>query len=147
MSEAVARAVRICEQQNLKLTATRRRILELVWQNHQPAKAYDLLDQLRAENERAAPPTVYRALEFLKQAGLVHHLESIDAFIGCEPDNCCGRPQFLICRSCHCVAEMHSERLHADATREARTLGFHAENEIIELHGLCNACANSEAGD
>lgn len=140
VTHALARADRVCAQHGLRLTAMRRRVLELIWQNHTPSKAYDLLDRVRQEHRGAAPPTVYRALEFLRDAGLVHHLESIDAFVGCDADECRGQPQFLICRSCQRVAEIHSQRLTNDAAIEAHGAGFHAENEIIELHGICHAC-------
>ena len=65
IADALSRADALCRQQGLRLTAIRRRVLELIWANHQPTKAYDLLAQINAERGNAAPPTVYRALDFL----------------------------------------------------------------------------------
>ena len=83
IDEALATAEKSCEQAGNRLTPIRRRVLELVWAGHGPVKAYDILDILRSERSSAAPPTVYRALEFLLAQGLVHKIESLNAYLGC----------------------------------------------------------------
>ena len=75
VSQAVETAEKICRLKGLRFTAQRRRVLELVWKSHRPIGAYDILDQLKADGHSAAPPTVYRALEFLIEADLVHRLD------------------------------------------------------------------------
>src|SRR5699024_7737219 len=84
VSDALARADRICRPQGRRLTPMRRRVLELVWNSHKPVKAYDLLEAIRSNRNNAAPITVYRALDFLQEAGLVHRIESLNAFVGCD---------------------------------------------------------------
>jgi Fur family zinc uptake transcriptional regulator len=75
----------LCAQKGLRLTALRRRVLELVWQSHKPLGAYDILAVLSEQDgRRAAPPTVYRALDFLLENGLVHRISSLNAFVGCD---------------------------------------------------------------
>ena len=64
IDEALATATRICNENGAKLTWIRRRVLELIWSSHEPVLAYDLLSSIRLEKPNAAPPTVYRALEF-----------------------------------------------------------------------------------
>ena len=71
VEHAVASAVALCGRQGLNLTPVRRRVLEIVWRSHGPIGAYQILAELSKEREKAAPPTVYRALEFLVDAGLV----------------------------------------------------------------------------
>jgi hypothetical protein len=80
-----------------RLTPLRRRVLELIWNSHLPVKAYELLSQLAQERAQAAPPTVYRALEFLQDAGLVHRIASLNAFVGCGEPLAGHVSQFLIC--------------------------------------------------
>src|SRR3954463_11395636 len=100
-------ATQICEAKGARLTDLRREVLGLILDADAPTGAYDLLDRLRATRDGAAPPTVYRALDFLLEHGLIHKLERLSAFVGCiaheEGDHAA---QFLICRSCGKVAEI-----------------------------------------
>ena len=83
VANALAAAEQVCATRGLKLTPLRRRVLELVWAGHGPVGAYDLLQALAEGDARAVqPPTVYRALEFLREAGLVHRIDTLNAFIG-----------------------------------------------------------------
>ncbi|MEQ8192898.1 MAG: transcriptional repressor, partial [Rhodospirillales bacterium] len=107
IDEALEAAEQVCLDAGVRLTPLRRRVLEMVWQSHEPVGAYDLLDRLREERRRAAPPTVYRALEFQLEQGLIHRIESLNAYVGCgSPQNRHGG-QFLICRDCGSVAELN----------------------------------------
>ena len=84
VAEALAEAEALCAKQGTRLTTLRKRVLELVWASHKPLGAYDILGVLSEEDgRRAAPPTVYRALDFLLENGLVHRIASLNAFIGC----------------------------------------------------------------
>jgi Fur family transcriptional regulator, zinc uptake regulator len=140
---ALAEAESACRHRGLRFTALRRRVLALVWTRHAPIKAYDLLERLRREGRRAAPPTVYRALEFLLGAGLVHRIESLNAYVGCgEP----GRPhigQFLICRRCSAVAEVDAPAIAQALAADAKRLGFNADRPTIEIKGVCADCRTS----
>jgi Fur family transcriptional regulator, zinc uptake regulator len=139
--DALAVAEKTCASRGLRLTKLRRRVLELVWEHHGPVKAYAILDQLRQEHRGAAPPTVYRALDFLLQAGLIHRLETLNAYVGCgDPD----RPhigQFLLCRRCSTVAELDVPEITAILTKEAKNLGFQVDRQTVEIKGLCPQCS------
>lgn len=134
-------AERICDENGTRLTELRRRVLELVWTGHKPVTAYELLDLLKQERGSAAPPTVYRALDFLREQGLIHRIEALNAFIGClnpEEDH---RGGFLICSRCHSVEEIRDSRPLRDAIRnEARERNFKVTASMIEVLGLCAAC-------
>ena len=81
VSDALRAADALCARSGARLTALRRRVLELVWQSHRPLGAYDILGVLSSEDgRRAAPPTVYRALDFLLEHGLIHRLASLNAY-------------------------------------------------------------------
>ena len=82
IAQAVGQAEQVCHQQKQRFTALRRRVFELVWQHHRPIGAYEVLDLLQRDG-RAAPPTVYRALDFLLEIGLVHRIASLNAYVGC----------------------------------------------------------------
>ncbi len=141
INRAVKNAQNLCEQNGLRFTAIRKRVLELVWSNHKPVAAYDLLKQLRREKENAEPPTVYRALDFLLDNNLVHRIESLNAFVGCdhpEPDH---TSHFMICSGCDQVAELSDSALINDAIhRQASKSGFKVSGQTVEITGLCSTC-------
>ena len=100
VADALAQAEEVCRRRGLRLTETRRRVLEIVWNSHKPVGAYDILEELGRDGKRPAPPTVYRALDFLIEAWLVHRLDSLSAFIGCSDPSHAHTGQFLICSEC-----------------------------------------------
>ncbi|MCP5151811.1 MAG: transcriptional repressor [Ectothiorhodospiraceae bacterium] len=140
VQDALARAEQLCQARGARLTAIRRRILELVWQSHQPVLAYDLLDRLRLERARAAPPTVYRALEFLREHGLVHRIESLNAYVGCADPRREHAGQFLICDACGAVAELDDPEIGGLIEARARGAGFEPASQMVEVHGRCPRC-------
>lgn len=143
---AIARVEQACSRRGLRLTPIRRRVLELLWQNHEPVKAYDLLDTLQGEKKGAVPPTVYRALEFLQKEGFVHKLESLNAYIGCGAPGHPNTSQFLICHRCGVVAELDDRGIGEVISRRAGQLGFEPEQLTVEIKGICNGCSDTESG-
>ena len=130
----------------MKLTPLRRRVLELIWQSHAPVGAYFLLERLAAERGRVAPPTIYRALDFLTEQGLVHRLDTLNAFIGCDRPAEGHRAYFLICRRCGTAAEFQDQELQRAIGHRARAARFAVESETVEISGLCADCGASLAG-
>ena len=137
---ALGDAERLCARRGARLTKLRRRVLECVWRSHAPVGAYDILDALHSESRRAAPPTVYRALAFLKEQGLVHRLESRNAYIGCAMPGAPHSGQFLICRDCGCVGEVADAAIARTVASRTEDLGFSLHGQTIELTGLCPQC-------
>ncbi|ARU86544.1 Fur family transcriptional regulator [Pseudomonas sp. M30-35] len=141
VSHALAEAEHICLRQGTRLTALRKRVLELVWQSHKPLGAYDILGVLSDEDgRRAAPPTVYRALDFLLENGLVHRIASLNAFVGCNQPEHAHQGQFLICRDCHVAVEVEHEKISQAILHSAKSIGFTVESQTVEVVGLCAAC-------
>jgi len=140
VSNAMATAEELCRQRGLRFTTLRRRVLTLVWDSHKPVGAYEILDRLGAEGRRAAPPTVYRALDFLIEAGLVHRLDSLNAFIGCPDPARSHSGQFLICRQCRTVVELDDRDIDTLVEDKAKQLGFSAVHQMLEIQGLCSDC-------
>jgi Fur family zinc uptake transcriptional regulator len=136
------RADVICEGRSVRLTDLRRQVLGLILDRDSPTGAYDLLDQLRATRHGAAPPTVYRALEFLLEQGLIHKLERLSAFVGCiaEEDHD-HAAQFFICRTCGRVTELEDHELAHALEHAAKRLGFTLGKATIEAEGQCATCS------
>jgi Fur family zinc uptake transcriptional regulator len=137
---ALAHAERNCAERGTRLTDLRRRVLELVWSSHEPVKAYEILDRLRGGPGCEAPPTVYRALEFLCREGLVHRIESLNAFVGCGAPGHVNAVQFLICRRCGAAAEIADTGVTRRLGRRASELDFSVDVQTVEVHGLCSRC-------
>jgi Fur family zinc uptake transcriptional regulator len=140
VASAMLAAEQLCRDRGLRFTTLRRRVLALVWESHKPVGAYEILASLSEEGRKSAPPTVYRALGFLIEAGLVHRLNMLNAFIGCpEP----GRPhssQFLICRDCGTVAELDDAGIESLVNQKAGSLGFTTIAQVLEIEGTCHEC-------
>ena len=142
IEEALREAREVCEAHRVRFTALRERVLEIVWQSHRPLGAYTILDTLAGEGRSPAPPTVYRALDFLLEQGLVHRLASLNAFIGCARPGHPGTGQFLICRDCGAAAELNDAGIEREIGRSASARGFAAHHHTIEVSGLCRNCAS-----
>src|SRR5690606_18719385 len=141
VSNALAGAEALCARQGTRLTTLRKRVLELVWASHKPLGAYDILAVLSEEDgRRAAPPTVYRALDFLQANGLVHRIASLNAFIGCAHPGTLHQGQFLICRSCKTAVELEQASISQAIVAGAAQVGFAVENQTVEVVGLCSGC-------
>ena len=132
-----------CDARGLKLTAMRRRVLELIAVADKPVKAYDLLDQLRPEVARAAPTQVYRALDFLVENGFVHKLESINAFTSCHHPAERHTVPFFICSRCGGATEFCDSKVAEMLVAHAAKLGFTAQAQTLEVHGVCARCTGS----
>jgi Fur family zinc uptake transcriptional regulator len=139
------RADRICEGRGARLTDLRRQVLGLILDQPGPTGAYEVLDRLRATRNGAAPPTVYRALDFLQEQGLVHKLERLSAFVGCVAHDGDHAAQFLICRTCGRVTEIEDHELAHALDDAAHRLGFTVGKATIEAEGQCAACASTTA--
>lgn len=130
-----------CGERGLRLTPLRAQVLGLIAAAGKPVKAYDLLDSMKAENGSSAPPTVYRALDFLLEQGFIHRLASVNAFIGCHHPHERHSVPFLICDNCQAAIELEDERIPHLLETQARALGFAPRAQTLEVHGLCASCS------
>jgi Fur family zinc uptake transcriptional regulator len=137
---ALDRAGELCARRGARLTRLRRRVLELVWQGHAAVKAYDLLAELDRKRGAAKPPTVYRALDFLIAHGLVHRLESLNAYVGCPQPEAPHDGQFLICEACGQVSEFEARAILRAIETQAADLGFAVGQPMVEVRGVCRGC-------
>lgn len=144
VSLALQAAEAICRERGQRLTALRRLVLELVWANHQPVGAYGLLEMMRQQSGQVAPATVYRALDFLQELGLVHRLASLNAFIGCAFPGAPHTGQFLICTGCQELAELDDRQITEALLASASASGFAISHTTVEVLGLCPHCRENQ---
>jgi Fur family zinc uptake transcriptional regulator len=121
-------------------------VLEALWAHEreagrQPVGAYALLTRLSAAHGTLAPPTVYRALDFLVAHGLAHKLATRNAYIACV---CLGdhaaSAAFLICQGCGQAAEMTDPAVPAAIDAAAAAADFAVDQRQVEVLGRCSAC-------
>ena len=121
---ALAPAGALCARSGARLTALRRRVLELVWRSHQPRGA----------------AAVYRALDFLLENGLIHRIASLNAFIGCNHPGQSHQGHFFLCRQCSTAIEVQQPAIGAAIAAAAGEVGFAVESQMVEVVGLCSRC-------
>jgi len=140
-TDAMAVAEAICQERGQRLTAIRRKVLAVLLSSHKPLGAYEIIDQLAPKGPRPAPITAYRALEFLRENGLVHRIESRNAFIACVHTHAAGElVVFLICENCGAVGEASSDAVTSTLASAARSAGFMPKSPVIEISGICTHC-------
>jgi len=140
MQHALQSAEQLCKQKGLRFTSSRKRILELICTSHKAIGAYELLDVFKQEEPKAKPVTIYRALDFLMEVGLVHKIESLNAFIGCLQSEKQHQCAILICNVCKNAYEMDANPVYENLFELSQSVQFTAQNITIELRGLCVNC-------
>lgn len=134
-----------CLASGVRLTSLREQVLRLIWQSHKPLGAYALMDMLAAEaTRRVAPPTVYRALDFLLEQQLIHRIHSLNAFIGCAHPDGGHANNFLICQACGVAVEFSNQHIDSAVAETAAESGFAITTQAIELAGLCSQCREQQ---
>ncbi len=137
---ALAVAEALCAERGKRFTPIRRKVLELLLQHRRSLKAYELLDEIRAVHPNATPPTVYRALDFLLDEGLVHKVDSLNTFIACG--DAAGAPHNLlvVCTRCGAVAEIHDDVVRNRLAHRIEHAGYRLAGQEMEVKALCGAC-------
>ena len=129
-----------CQARGERLTPIRRKVLGLLLASGKATKAYALLDQMRDMHPGSAPPTVYRALDFLLSVDLIHRIETINAFSVCHDLTHCQHGILMVCQECGRVEELHEPKLRKTLMAQVKQSGYRLSGEEIELKGLCPEC-------
>jgi Fur family zinc uptake transcriptional regulator len=144
-ADALAHAEALCAEREQRLTPIRRQVLAALLASHKPLGAYEIIERLAPRGLRPAPITAYRALEFLRENGLVHRIESRNAFIACVHNHVAGAlVVFLICERCGTVGEASSSEVTSTLTSAARAADFTPKSPVIEVTGVCSHCRGTE---
>ena len=142
-ADLIARAERTCARRGSKLTGQRREILSSVAQSHSAVGAYDIIERMAEHGPRPAPITVYRALDFLLAHGLVHKIESRNAFVACSHSHEGQPAALLICETCGTVAELDAPEIFERIAEKAKARKFSPAHTMMEISGTCDACARA----
>jgi Fur family zinc uptake transcriptional regulator len=124
----------------VQLTPIRQQVLALIWESHKAVKAYELLDRIKPLKDAAKPATIYRALDFLIEQGLIHRVESLNAFVGCSCSGHQHEQLLLICNNCQEVEERSAPEVMQALSQEVEQAGFSVHSKAIEIHGVCVKC-------
>ena len=140
----LALADTLCAQRGKRLTPIRRKVLELLLRHGRSIKAYELLDAMKAEHPGAAPPTVYRALDFLVEEGLIHRLDAVNAWSACH--DAAGAPHDLlvVCTQCGAVAEISDPAMSRQLAERVAKTGFILATHETEIRALCPDCQKKQ---
>jgi Fur family zinc uptake transcriptional regulator len=130
------RADDLCRENNLRLTPIRERVYRELVQSGGPVGAYDLVDRLSSDKKRLAPVTIYRALDFLRDAGLVHRLATQNSYVVShgQPDLNAMKVMFVDAKTGETV-EIHSAEVAEAVKKAAEQAGFKALSPFVEVEG------------
>jgi Fur family zinc uptake transcriptional regulator len=135
-----------CKARGASLTPIRRKVLALLRLQPGGLKAYDLLDRIRHDHPSASPPTVYRALDFLIEQGLVHKIGRVNQFVACNQDCHDQASLFLVCPACGQVTELHDEVALVALGKSLKAAGHTLAGPEIEISAICRACTTVREG-
>jgi Fur family zinc uptake transcriptional regulator len=145
-ADVIAHAVSVCTDRSQRLTPMRRKVLEVLASSHKPLGAYEIIDAAASGGPRPAPITIYRALDFLMENGLVHRIESRNAFLACAHNHDSGAVvAFLICETCGDVGEAPGNEISASLSLAANSAGFRPKMSVVEITGTCAHCSQQRA--
>ena len=138
----VADLQRICRQRGARLTEQRKEAFKELRKVGKPITAYDFLPKMEQRlGKRLAPLTVYRALDFLVEHGLVHKIASNHSYALCDRPHVAHESLHLVCSQCGAGDELPLGDINQALTDAAATLGFVPDRSIVEMEGRCRDCA------
>lgn len=135
------RASERCKARGTLLTPIRRDVLDLLYETENGLKAYDLLARIKERRSNATPPTVYRALDFLMEQGLVHKIERLNQFVACRHESHQFPGLLMVCRKCGKVSELHDQQLMKTLLHSVKCAGHQLDCQEIEIASICPDCS------
>ncbi len=137
-------AIELVNRSGRKFGANQLRVFDTLLQDHNATSAYDLVERIARCGKRLQPVQVYRALDGLIEIGIVHRVQSRNAYVACDSLGDCHNPQFLLCSSCNRVAELASNTVASVISKTAKQANFVLQQGLVELIGLCPDCAENQ---
>ena len=146
-ADVIAHAVSVCTDRSQRLTPMRRKVLEVLASSHKPLGAYEIIDAAASGGPRPAPITIYRALDFLMENGLVHRIESRNAFLACahNHDSEVRLLPFSSAKPAATSAKPPASDISASLSSAANSAGFRPKMSVVEITGTCAHCSEQRA--
>ena len=142
VARSIERAREAFQARGGRLTALREAVLRELAASHKALGAYDIMHRLSERGRQVAPISVYRVLDSLMEAGLIHRLETANAFLACHSDH--DGPHrpilFLVCEECGTVVEAASNDVSRAVKKAAELTGFSVAGSVHEARGRCAHC-------
>ena len=135
------------EEKSLRFTKLRQKVFEEIAATYASIGAYDILARWPTRARALAPISVYRAIDALLEAGVIHRLESKNAFFACRRlDQSHGPPADLPRRARNAAPWARSTaRVSSILIDEAaRSANFTPRVKFVEVSGICPRCAPQE---
>jgi Fur family zinc uptake transcriptional regulator len=148
VAQTVERAAKVFADRNLRFTKLRQQVFEEIAATHASIGAYEILARLGEKGTRVAPISIYRAIDALLDAGVIHRLESKNAFFACRRTDHTSkgkRPIFLSCEKCGAVGEVDGQHIFDLIGEAAKSAKFAPRIKFVEVQGLCPRCAGGES--
>lgn len=141
VEQAVTRARDICAEKSVRLTPLRESVLRVLLSSHRALGAYDIIETLQSDGRRLAPISVYRIIDVLLETGLVHRLESRNAFFACLSEHDDAHSMLvLVCEGCCRVAEAEAPDAWRAIKSMTQSSGFCVTDTVLEIEGICADC-------
>jgi Fur family transcriptional regulator, zinc uptake regulator len=147
-TQMMERAEAAFEQKELRFTKLRQQVYGEIAATHSSIGAYEILARMADKGTRVAPISIYRAIDALLDAGVIHRLESKNAFFACrraDHTSTGRRPIFLSCEGCGAVAEVDGQDIFDLADERSRSTGFIPKVKFVEISGTCPRCSGKKA--
>ncbi len=130
-------------EKDIRLTPLREQILREIASSHHPIGAYDIIERLAKTGRRLAPISVYRIIDVFMEAGLVHRIESRNAYFICSGQHHTASPVVLLCEDCGRVAETEVPEAWGAINQATKAGRFRVKDTVLEVKGVCADCHSS----
>lgn len=141
-AEQLSAAEALCRTRGARFTDMRKAVYVFLLTRRAPLSAYDILDAMQKRLDRKlAPPTVYRALEFLLEQGLVHRLETNNAYLTCDHPGEAHQSLYLVCSVCGTTEELDDHQIGGLINQRAHARRFQPRKQVVEVQGTCEKCS------
>ena len=140
-SEIIDKLKEVIKKKGLKYTKQREIILETILDSDRHLSAEDLykLIQEKYPDEKIGIATVYRAVSFLEDSGLISSI-SLDKDTKKFETNFKDHHDHLICIKCNKIVEFINEKIEKEQEKIAKQEGFKLLDHAMYLYGVCKDC-------
>ncbi|MDD2766164.1 MAG: Fur family transcriptional regulator [Candidatus Moranbacteria bacterium] len=135
---------RILEENHLRLTQTRKVLLDILFLEEDPLSATHILGKMSERECDVNKTTVYRALEQFEERGIVRGVQLGDRTKYYELASR-DHHHHLVCVQCECVEDidMDETTLSEEEKKVGQERGFAILRHSLEFFGICRNCHTS----
>ena len=123
-----------------KRSSKRDLIISVFLHQHGHLSADDLVDLMRPEDRKISRATVYRALQWMVDAGIARKVDFGDGRFRFEHAYRHPRHFHLLCKSCNRSSEFLSSDIEVLLEEVAGARGFEARQSVVQIYGICEDC-------